>query len=102
MEARDLLGKLRKKIDAIDFEILKLVNQRMEHTLRTRKLKANIADPGREQEIMAGIRRRSNALVGPDFSEHLFKVIINESKLGGGGGGGGGPKSAAYSMFRIC
>jgi len=81
MEARDLLGKLRKKIDAIDFEILKLVNQRMEHTLRTRKLKANIADPGREQEIMAGIRRRSNALVGPDFSEHLFKVIINESKL---------------------
>lgn len=76
-----MLGRLRKKIDSIDFEILKLVNQRMEHTLRTRKLKANISDPGREQEIIAGLRRRSSALIRSEFSEVLFKEIISESKL---------------------
>jgi len=81
MEANELLTRLRKKIDSIDFEILKLINQRMEHTLRTRKLKANIADPGREQEIIASLRRRSSALIRPEFSEILFKEIISESKL---------------------
>jgi len=81
MEARELLGRLRKKIDTIDFELLKLINQRMEHTLRTKKLKANISDPGREQEIIAGIRRRSRGLISPEFSEKLFKEIISESKL---------------------
>lgn len=76
-----LLEKLRQKIDAIDFEIIKLINQRMEHTLLTRKLKATVLDLAREQEVLAGIKRRSTALVRTDFSERIYKEIINESKL---------------------
>lgn len=80
METSELLIKLRKKIDLIDFEIIKLVNQRMEHTLRTRRLKQNILDRGREQEIMAAIRRHSRGLIKPEFSSKLFSDIISESK----------------------
>jgi len=80
MEKNELLIKLRKKIDLIDFEILKLMNQRMEHTLRTRKLKQNISDPGREQEIIATICRYSRGLIKPEFSKKIFYEIISESK----------------------
>ncbi|MDD3652768.1 MAG: prephenate dehydratase [Desulfotomaculaceae bacterium] len=80
MEKSELLVKLRKKIDLIDFEIIKLVNQRMEHTLRTRKLKQNILDQNREQEVMDAIRRHSRGLIKTEFSSKLFNEIISESK----------------------
>ncbi|OPX88802.1 MAG: P-protein [Pelotomaculum sp. PtaB.Bin104] len=80
METNELLIKLRKKIDLIDFEIIKLINHRMEHTLRTRRLKPSILDQGREQEIMNAIRLLSRGLIKPEFSTRLYKEIISESK----------------------
>ncbi|OPY57015.1 MAG: P-protein [Pelotomaculum sp. PtaU1.Bin035] len=81
MDKNKLLGQLRKKMDLIDFELLKLINQRMEHALRTRRLKESILDPDREKEVMAGIRYRSQGLIRPDFSEKLFREIISESRF---------------------
>lgn len=80
MESKELLDKLREKIDLIDFELLRLINQRMEYTLRTRKLKAGITDPAREQEVIDRIRRRSGGLLRPDFTEKIFQALISESK----------------------
>lgn len=81
MEAKKLLEELRQKIDVIDFEILKLINQRMEHTLRTRKLKSKVVDRNREEEVIATIRNRSTTLIRPEFSEELYRKLIAESKF---------------------
>ena len=39
------LQKLRKKIDLVDIEMVKLLNQRMELALRTKKFKQTVPDP---------------------------------------------------------
>ncbi len=74
------LKELRGKVDLIDAEILKLLNRRMELALSTRKLKDRTQDPGRETEVIDGIRKRSHSLMQPEFSEKLFRNIIEESR----------------------
>lgn len=74
------LDELRKKIDGIDSEILKLLGKRMEFALRTRKMKSGVDDPAREKEVMDSAARRSKGLVSPAFSQKLMKDIIEESK----------------------
>ena len=74
------LDEIRKRINTIDFEILKLLNSRMEFALRTKKFKASVADPRRENEVIEYIRRHSQGLIEPDFCKRLFLDIIGESK----------------------
>ncbi len=74
------LSDIRKKIDAIDFEILKLLNSRMEYSLRTKKFKTGITDEKRESEVIEYIRMHSQGLIEPDFCKGLFTQVIGESK----------------------
>lgn len=74
------LDEVRKKLDKIDFQILKLLNTRMELGLKTKKLKETIEDSNREAEVLEKIRLKSGALIAPQFCEKLFKEIIAESK----------------------
>lgn len=74
------LDEIRKKINTIDFEILKLLNSRMEFALRTKKFKMGVADPRRESEVIEHIQRHSQGLIEPDFCKKLFLEIIGESK----------------------
>ncbi|MBI5361168.1 MAG: prephenate dehydratase [Planctomycetes bacterium] len=74
------LQKMRKKIDLIDYEMLKLLNQRMEYVLRLKKLKSSVTDTDRELEVFQHIRRFSQHLIKPEFSEKIFREIIKESK----------------------
>jgi len=74
------LDEIRKKLDKIDFQILKLLNTRMELGLKTKKLKVAIEDYEREAELLDKIRSKSGALIAPKFCEKLFKEIIAESK----------------------
>lgn len=74
------LDELRKKIDAIDYELLKLLNRRMEYALRTRKMKDSIDDPEREKQVMDGALRHSKGLVRQEFTRKLFNEIISESR----------------------
>jgi prephenate dehydratase/chorismate mutase len=74
------LDEIRKKINTIDFEILKLLNSRMEFALRTKKFKMGVADPRRENEVIEYIQRHSQGLIEPDFCKKLFVEIIGESK----------------------
>ena len=74
------LYEIRKKIDLIDAEILRLLNKRMELVVRTKKLKKEIADPTREEELRANIRRNSTGLIRQEFAENVFNEIISESK----------------------
>ncbi len=74
------LEELRKRVDLIDGEIVKLLGARMELALRTGKHKDGVADPKREESVFANVKRRSVGLVRPEFSEGLFKGIVSESR----------------------
>lgn len=74
------LTEIRKQINMIDFEILKLLNRRMEYALRTKRLKSSVADPKRESEVIRYIHQHSQGLIEPEFCEMLFSKIITESK----------------------
>jgi prephenate dehydratase/chorismate mutase/prephenate dehydratase len=74
------LEEIRKRIDMIDFEILKLLNSRMEFGLRTKRFKTTVADPKRESEVIRYIEQHSQGLIEPDFCRQLFARVISESK----------------------
>lgn len=74
------LSDIRKKIDTIDFEILKLLNSRMEYGLRTKTLKKGITDEKRESEVVEYIRKHSQGLIEPEFCKRLFMQVIAEGK----------------------
>lgn len=74
------LNEARKKIDLMDKELLKLLSKRMELGLRAKKLKKEISDTTREQEVLENARRNSGSLLRPEFSEKLFREIVSESR----------------------
>ncbi|MEW6036011.1 MAG: prephenate dehydratase [Candidatus Micrarchaeota archaeon] len=74
------LEELRKKIDRIDSDLLKLLNKRMEYALRTRKMKSGTEDAAREKEVLEAARKHAKGLVRPEFAEAVFRGIIGESK----------------------
>ncbi len=74
------LKELRKGIDQIDSEILKLLSKRMEFALRTRAMKSDVQDPAREKEVIESARKRSKGLIRPEFSERIYSEIIGESR----------------------
>lgn len=79
-DAKLNLDDVRRKVDLIDFRIIKLLNERMEYVMRIRRMKEGITDQKREQIVMGNIRKHSQGLVRPGFSAKLFDEIINESK----------------------
>lgn len=76
------LDKIRKKIDQIDYEILKLLQERIELALRTKKFKENIQDRERETQILEQLKKYSSILnlIQGDFVEKLFTEIMNENR----------------------
>jgi prephenate dehydratase/chorismate mutase/prephenate dehydratase len=74
------LEELRRKIDIIDAEILKLLNRRMEFAVRTKNMKPDVDDKAREEEVLGLVANRSKGLVKPEFSQKLFREIMSESK----------------------
>lgn len=74
------INKIRKKINFIDHEIIKMLNQRMESVVRLKKLKTEITDEQREKEVIQNISNFSYNLITPQFTKKLFTEIINESK----------------------
>jgi len=74
------LDEIRKKINTIDFELLKLLNTRMEYALRTTTLKKGITDSKREDQVLDYIQAHSQGLIQPEFCRNLFLQIIGESK----------------------
>lgn len=75
------LEEIRKRIDLIDFELMQLLNNRMELAVRSKRLKGYVTDANREQEIFDTVKRLSHRLIGPEFSEKLYEQIIGQSKM---------------------
>ncbi len=75
------LGEIRRKIDFLDFEILRLLEERFELALLAKNFKSNIYDEKREKEIFENISHsHNNPIIGEIFKENLFKLILKESK----------------------
>ena len=74
------LKTIRKNIDLLDSEILKLLKDRMEQVLLTKKFKSQIEDSQRENEVLERIRQNSTGIINADFIEKIYIEIIKESK----------------------
>jgi prephenate dehydratase/chorismate mutase len=74
------LDEIRRRIDQIDRELLVLLQERMGLAMRTKKFKTSVADPQREQHVLARAERMSFDLVERSFARQLVNTIITESK----------------------
>jgi chorismate mutase-like protein len=74
----------RKEIDAIDGELLRLVNRRARIALRLGALKSvaglPLADPERERDVLARARRGNSGPLDGEAVARIFRRIIRESR----------------------
>lgn len=78
------LSTLREKIDHIDSDLLKLLNQRASHSIEIGKLKKKESNPvfchpDREAEIIKNIIKENNGPLEHKSLEKLFKLIFTIS-----------------------
>ncbi|MCP5053234.1 MAG: ACT domain-containing protein [bacterium] len=74
------LNEIREMINRVDYEIVKLLNERLELALRTKKLKPQIIDIEREKEVIENVEGIQLRLVSKKFSKKLFQSIIMECR----------------------
>ncbi len=75
----------RAEIDAIDGELLRLLNRRAGIALSVGAAKANdersLCDPEREREVLARLRRENTGPLDDHSIDNIFQRIIDESLL---------------------
>ncbi len=80
----DDIAKWRQKIDAIDLELVKLLNQRSQCAIEIGKLKhklnIEIYDPRREEEVIGRVWQEANGPLSKEAVKRLFERIIDESR----------------------
>jgi prephenate dehydratase len=74
------LEDIRRKIDKIDRELLVLLQERMGLAIQSKKFKSDVADPKREEVVLARAERMNLALLEQSFARQLLRTIIEESK----------------------
>jgi len=74
------LKKIREEISRVDYEIIKLLNKRLELALRAKKFKPQVVDKEREKEVIENVKEIPLKLVEKDFSTKLFNDIIAECR----------------------
>lgn len=80
-----MIKELRKKIDAIDRNILTLLNDRMKLSAEIGKIKraasSQIFVPVREKEIISNILKFNNNMIPNEALVEIYKEIMNASRL---------------------
>ncbi len=80
----DDIAKWRQKIDEIDLELVKLLNQRSQCAIEIGKLKhkldIGIYDPRREEEVIGRVWKEANGPLSKEAVKRLFERIIDESR----------------------
>lgn len=74
------LEEFRSEIDKIDSEILKLLRNRMQLSVRLGRVKKQVEDREREKEILSSLESKEDVLVSSSFSKKVYRNIIHESK----------------------
>jgi chorismate mutase len=78
------IAEHRARIDAIDCEIVRLLNERMTHSLAIRELKPVVHralyDPKREEEIFANIAKCNEGPLFADDLREIYEAILHVMK----------------------
>jgi len=74
------IKEIRKRIDAIDRELLTLLGERMELGLRARRCKEETRDSAREAEVLDRARLGSPPPLDPGFAASMFESVMAESR----------------------
>lgn len=81
---RERLAECRRRIDAIDVEIVKLLNQRTEAVTvigQTKKQMASpVYEPKREAEVYANIQAANEGPLPGDALQRIFERVIDEMR----------------------
>ena len=79
-----MLDELRKNIDAIDTEILVLLNRRAETARKIGKVKLQaglpMVDRNREVEVIRKIVRENEGSLADEAAARIYSEIINETR----------------------
>ncbi|MDD5686806.1 MAG: prephenate dehydratase [Elusimicrobia bacterium] len=79
-----MIGEIRKKIDVIDKNILKLLNDRIELAIKIGKIKSSKKEevfvPVREKEIISNIIKLNKGPIPNECLSDIFKEILNVSR----------------------
>ena len=82
--ATTALEEFREKIDTIDRELVKLLNQRAKFNLEIGKIKKQVNQdvyaPGREQQIFENLSRQNLGPLSNDALHHIFQEILQEMR----------------------
>jgi chorismate mutase len=83
-EASALLAKFRREIDAIDLELLHLLNRRTRVVEQIGKVKESvdlpIYEPKREQDVFRNVTENNDGPLGEDALKRIFERIIDEMR----------------------
>jgi len=74
------MKEIRERIKRLDYEVVKILNQRMELALRTMRLKENGLAEKEEQEFFENIEQMHEGIIGRQFGRKLFEDIMTESR----------------------
>jgi chorismate mutase len=78
------LDQLRGEIDALDEQLVALLNARAARALAIGRIKEalgyDIYQPGRERDVLAHVRRVNGGPLGDDAIVRLFERIIDEAR----------------------
>lgn len=79
-----MLDHWRKKIDAIDVELVRLLNDRAQCAEEIGKVKLTLGlpaySPEREEEVMKNVTSQNNGPLSLQAMKRLFERIIDESR----------------------
>jgi len=83
-DAQARIAEIRARIDAIDCQLVKLLNERAQCSLDIRALKPSahlgLYDPKREEEIFASVAKcNEGPLYGDDLRE-IYEAILHVAK----------------------
>lgn len=74
------LAEIRARIDDTDRKLLRLLDQRIEFSLRAGRLRTTIADPAREAQVLGQVQSAPHGLLGAAFVRALYGAIMEESR----------------------
>lgn len=82
--AQDRIGEVRSRIDEIDCQLVRLLNERAQCSLEIRKLKPQVHwglyDPKREEEIFANLARCNEGPLYDDNLREIYEAILHVMK----------------------
>ena len=80
----DAMDELRRRIDAIDIKMVRLLNERAGCAIALGRIKQErglpIYQPAREEEVLGNVQRTNGGPLQSEALRRLFERIIDESR----------------------